>query len=187
MAAAHARRDGMQIRLVEGDFFDRARLPAGHFDVIYSGGFIEHFPEPENLMQRMSELLSPRGVVVTSVPNLHGLQGGLQKLVDRDCWTRHVAFTPSSLDAVHALGGMRPVCATGYVGVLALDAVNFSGPELPPLVLKLVFATLTRSHRAAEAIARSLRISHGGLWLSPALVGVYARCTSDDRLARARR
>src|SRR6185503_9630178 len=124
MAARAAARAGQKVRLVEGDLFDRTRLPAHHFDVVYSGGFVEHFPDAAPLMRRLAELVRPGGVVVTAVPHLRGLNGWLQRLVDPDCFARHVAFTPHSLDAAHASGGLRPLAPAGYVGVIDLAAAD---------------------------------------------------------------
>jgi 2-polyprenyl-3-methyl-5-hydroxy-6-metoxy-1,4-benzoquinol methylase len=177
IAAACASRDGVPARLVEGDFFDRQRIPGGAFHVVYSGGFVEHFPEPRPLMQRLAELLAPDGVVVTTVPNLDGINGFLQRLCDRECYRRHVVFTPASLDAAHALGGLVAVEAAQFVGVIDLGSVNFSrlAARLPSTALKLVWAALSRSRRAGEALAQRLGKAHGGRALAPAIIGVYAR------------
>ena len=67
-----ARALGVSVELVEADFFDVAALPKESFDVVYSGGFVEHFPDVQPLAQRLCELVRPGGVVVTTVPNLAG-------------------------------------------------------------------------------------------------------------------
>jgi SAM-dependent methyltransferase len=177
IAAACARRDGVRAQLVEGDFFDPKLLPAGRFDVVYSGGFVEHFPDPGPLMKRMAELLAPGGVVVTGVPNLDGVNGLLQRWVDRDCFARHVVFTPASLDAAHALGGLHPRLPARFMGVLDLGSVNFArlAARLPAPALKLIWAGLSRARRLGERVARGLGAPHGGRHFAPGLIGVYGK------------
>lgn len=177
LARACAARDRVKVELVDGDLFDRARLPAGRFDVVYSGGFVEHFPAARPLMERIAELLAPQGVVITSVPNLDGVNGILQHLVDRDCFERHLVFTPETLDAAHACGGLRAHEPARYLGVIDLGSVNFSrlAARLPVSALKVIWAGLSAARRAGEAAARHLGAAHGGRWLSPMLVGVYGR------------
>ncbi|HUS68264.1 MAG TPA: class I SAM-dependent methyltransferase [Kofleriaceae bacterium] len=177
LAAAHAARERVKTTLVEGDFFDETLLPAGTFDVVYSGGFVEHFPEAQPLMRRIAQLLAPGGVVITAVPNLAGLNGLAQRLVDEDCYRRHIVFTPRSLDAAHALGGLHPVEQTRFVGVADLGWVNFSrvAPKIPAPALKLVWAGITQSRRAAELFAGAFGVRHGGALFSPSLIGVYDR------------
>jgi SAM-dependent methyltransferase len=177
IAAASAARDRVKVRLVEGDFFDARKLPRHAFDVVYSGGFVEHFPEAQLLMTRLGELLAPGGVVITTVPNLDGVNGFLQKWIDPDCLARHIVFTPRSLDEAHALGGLHPIEPAGFIGVLDLGSVNFSrwAARLPRWVLKLLWAALSQSRRLAERLAPTLGRGHGGRLLSPGLVGIYRK------------
>ncbi|HEY7957883.1 MAG TPA: methyltransferase domain-containing protein [Polyangia bacterium] len=176
MTARAAARAGQTVKLVEGDLFDRARLPAHHFDVVYSGGFVEHFPDAAPLMRRLAELVRPGGVVVTAVPHLRGLNGWLQRRVDPGCFARHVAFTPHSLDAAHASGGLEAIEPAGYVGVIDLAAVNLgkTGLGAPPLLLKLWWAGVSKLRSASEWVADRLDRSDGGARLAPCLIGVYA-------------
>jgi 2-polyprenyl-3-methyl-5-hydroxy-6-metoxy-1,4-benzoquinol methylase len=177
MAARAARRGGVCVSLVEGDFFDPTKLEAGSFDVVYSGGFVEHFPDAAPLMARLAGLLAPGGVVVTTVPNLQGLNGWLQRLADPECFARHIVFTPSTLDAQHALGGLVPVLAARHLGVLDMGAVNFLrlAAHLPSVVLRLLWLFLSGSRRIAEGAAAVARVRDGGLWLAPSLIGIYRR------------
>jgi 2-polyprenyl-3-methyl-5-hydroxy-6-metoxy-1,4-benzoquinol methylase len=177
LAALAATRQRVQVRLVEGDLFDPRALPDRGFDVVYSGGFVEHFPDAEPVMARLAALLRPGGVVVTAVPNLAGLNGLLQRVVDADCWARHVVFTPTRLDRAHALGGLRPVVPARHLGVCDLGAVNFSrlASRLPPPALRVLWAGLSLARRTTEAVAARLGRDDGGWILAPGIVGVYER------------
>jgi SAM-dependent methyltransferase len=164
------------VRLIEGDFFDPAKLPAGTFDLVYSSGFVEHFTSPQPLMKRMAELLKPDGVVVTSVPNLGGLNGTLQRLADRETFDRHVVISPTKLDAIHALGGLVPVLPARYIGVVDLSSVNYSrlAGRMPPLLLRGLQFTLAKVLQAGGLYHRLTR-RDGGPWLAPMVGGIYRR------------
>jgi 2-polyprenyl-3-methyl-5-hydroxy-6-metoxy-1,4-benzoquinol methylase len=47
------------------------------FDVVYSGGVIEHFEDPAPLVRLHARLLKPGGLAVITVPNLAGWYGRL--------------------------------------------------------------------------------------------------------------
>lgn len=179
MAARASARDAPPLHLVEGDLFDRTRLPNGAFQVVYSGGLVEHFPLPEPLMNRLAELLARGGVVITLVPNLAGLNGWLQRLVDVETWRRHVVFTPSTLDEAHQTGGLVPLERARYLGSLDPLAVNYSRALAPlpsPLRRGLLFS-LAKVRWAG--IAWGARTTpHTGRLLAPMIGGIYRR--SDD-------
>jgi SAM-dependent methyltransferase len=165
-----------RIRLVEGDVFDKEKLPYGAFDVVYSGGFVEHFPEPHALMERLAELLAPGGVVVTAVPNLCGVNGDLQRIVDRETFDKHVVISPERLDAAHATAGLMPVEPARFIGVVDLTAVNFSNlaARMPPLVFKTLSYLLAKVRLAGEWYGSATRSSGGRLW-APMVGGVYRK------------
>jgi SAM-dependent methyltransferase len=162
------------VRLIEGDLFDRQKLPVAGFDVVYSGGFVEHFPSPRALMERLVELLRPGGVVVTAVPNLCGINGLLQKLVDADTFRRHVVLSPSQLDAAHAAGGLVPVEPARFLGVVDPGAVNFArlAKRLPPTLLRALSYALARLRAAGNRWERR-HGGDGGRWWAPTVAGIY--------------
>jgi hypothetical protein len=164
-----------RVRLVEGDFFDPALLPRGAFDLVYSGGFVEHFSD-DTPMQRMAELLRTGGLVITTVPNLLGLNGLMQRLVDPACYRRHVRFSLAELDRRHQVAGLVPVFPARYFGVLDLGSVNFArlAHRLPSAVMRGLWLGMSTSHWIAERIAGS-RERGGGRRFAPTLLGVYRR------------
>jgi SAM-dependent methyltransferase len=180
VTAEAAARAGVPVRLIEGDFFDEAMLPARAFDVVYSGGFVEHFLDPAPVMRRLAQLVSERGVVVTTVPNLRGVNGALQRWADPECYARHVVFTPDGLDHAHALGGLYPIEPARYLGALDLASVNLSRrlSPLPRPVRAIVWRTLGGTRRLAHAAMTGLRADSGGATFAPAILGTYALSSS---------
>jgi SAM-dependent methyltransferase len=163
------------IKLIEGDFFDPTRLPKKGFDVVYSGGFVEHFPDYRPVMIRLAELLAPGGVVVTSVPNLCGINGSLQKLVDRETYDRHMVISPELLDRMHASAGFAQIERAQFLGVIDIGAVNFArlASQMPEPLLKVIQYSLARLRRAGTLLHERTH-RHGSRWLAPMVGGVYA-------------
>jgi SAM-dependent methyltransferase len=170
-------RSGVPATLIEGDFFDRSRLPLESFDVVYSGGFLEHFVDSTEVTRRMAELTTRSGVVVTAVPNLSGLNGWLQRKLDFDVWQRHIELTPDTLDESHAAGGLEPLERARYVGVFDLGWVNFArlAARMPRAAQAAIWRSITMSRRLGEAMAQFGGIVEGGRILAPMVAGVYRR------------
>ena len=59
------------------------------FDVVMSAGFIEHFSDVPSVVDKHICYLKPGGTLIMSVPNLLGLNGLLQKLVDKETYDTH--------------------------------------------------------------------------------------------------
>jgi SAM-dependent methyltransferase len=168
---------GQGIHLVEGDFFDASLLPRESFDVVYSGGFVEHFQNSREVMQRLADLVAPGGVVITTVPNLRGLNGGVQGLVDADCLACHVLYDPKSLDRAHGEVGLAAIESARFAGILDLgsvDATKLLAP-LPTVARRAYWLVVSRLRKAGETVGTLVGRGDGGRWLSPAIVGVYAR------------
>jgi SAM-dependent methyltransferase len=73
----------------QGDFF--AYKTDRKFDLVASFGFIEHFPDWDEVLQRHMDLVAPGGYLVISVPNFRGIvQRTLHYLLDRENYKRHV-------------------------------------------------------------------------------------------------
>jgi 2-polyprenyl-3-methyl-5-hydroxy-6-metoxy-1,4-benzoquinol methylase len=164
------------IKLIEGDFFNSPKLPKASFDVVYSGGFVEHFPDCRPFMKRVAELLAPDGIVVTSVPNLCGVNGTLQKLLDRETYDRHLVISPERLDEMHATGGFAQIEPAKFVGVIDLGAVNYAvwAERVPGLLWKVIDYSLAKLRRAG-ALTYQRTHRHGNRWIAPMVGGVYAR------------
>ncbi len=60
---------------IHGDFFaeEFQQRYAGYFDLVISRGFIEHFDEVEDAIDKHMNLLKPGGYLVVSVPNFRGI------------------------------------------------------------------------------------------------------------------
>jgi|GEM_PF-727997 len=77
VAREHCRRNDVPAELHCGDLFE-VELP-GPFDVVYSGGLVEHFSDLDRVVRRHVELLRPGGTLVIGVPSLVGVHGPLMR------------------------------------------------------------------------------------------------------------
>jgi SAM-dependent methyltransferase len=116
---------GIDGHIVEGDLFNETLLPVGTFDVVYSSGFIEHFPQVNPVMRRFSNLLKPGGLMITIVPNLQGLPGFLQRRLDRAIYDQHVIMDAAGLERRHTDAGLTTVAGPVYLGGFDLWALNW--------------------------------------------------------------
>jgi SAM-dependent methyltransferase len=57
-------------RFFEGCFSPDMDLPAGHFDCIVFNDVLEHMLDPASALRHARRLLSPKGSVVASIPNI---------------------------------------------------------------------------------------------------------------------
>jgi SAM-dependent methyltransferase len=114
--------------VIEADFFDQEfhKRFRGSFDVVFSGGFIEHFDPPDEVLNLHVNLLKTGGYLVCVIPNLRGLFYPFLWLCGRDLLKAHNCsimqkaafrriFEPLELD----------VKFSGYVG-----AFQFYGSSL---------------------------------------------------------
>jgi 2-polyprenyl-3-methyl-5-hydroxy-6-metoxy-1,4-benzoquinol methylase len=59
------------------------------FDVIYSFGVVEHFDDPQPMVQKHFDMLKPSGTAIITLPNFGGGYGWLAKHMDRENYEQH--------------------------------------------------------------------------------------------------
>ncbi len=74
-------------KLFAGDFFEFS--PSEQYDLVFSGGFVEHFDDHELVVRKHAELAKPGGTVVIFLPNLTYLHKWLAWLFARDTLRVH--------------------------------------------------------------------------------------------------
>jgi SAM-dependent methyltransferase len=79
--------DLTDIDIIDKDVFKYQ--PKKKFDIVFSSGFIEHFEDPEKVIQKHIDLLKPKGLLLITIPNFLGLNGYLQKRYDRELYNQH--------------------------------------------------------------------------------------------------
>ena len=87
----------------------------GRFDVVYSMGLLEHFADIGKCLDAAARYLRPRGVIVTTVPNLQGVNWALQRFGDLRVLQTHVVYDVTRLRERHERTGFV-TRAAGYIG-----------------------------------------------------------------------
>lgn len=77
---------GLRGTVVCEDVFNCRTIPKQSFDVVFSGGFIEHFDDPELVLKKHIEYLKPGGLLIIEVPNITGLQGFVLRTLESACF-----------------------------------------------------------------------------------------------------
>ncbi|MFY0626325.1 MAG: class I SAM-dependent methyltransferase [Reichenbachiella sp.] len=77
------------------------------YDVIFSRGFIEHFENTQEVVNKISKLSS--NTVLTIIPNLFGINGLISRVFRPDVYKKHILITRTQLKQFHELAGLKTV------------------------------------------------------------------------------
>lgn len=179
-ARAALARVGLSGTIIQGDLFADNEIPTNYFDVVFSGGFIEHFPDTNDVVGRITRFAKPgSGVIITEVPNMGGWIGNLQKLADPPNYHQHVVITPENMDGAHQHAGAEPMQSTEYFGVFHLTVVSYRRLlcRLPNLAGKLMIRALEATQSLVTAPLWATHTAIESSKISPFVLGVYRRHT----------
>ncbi len=112
--------------IYHGDMFDPPSQLQSQFDLVCSFGLIEHFRPPEEAITAISRFCRPGGYLLTTVPNLRGMLGAIQKAVNPPVYELHAPMSVTALAAAHSRSGLEVIEASPF-GTINLMVVNFSG------------------------------------------------------------
>jgi SAM-dependent methyltransferase len=161
-------RNVMEVDFVAGELPDRYRET---FDVVLSGGFIEHFTDVRAIIRKHLQLLKPGGCLVVQIPNLRGINFLLSWLFCRDVIPLHNLdiMKRKNFAALFDAQGLAPLFC-GYSGTFnfyMFQTPDGSWMRVPLVVchkiqpvLNLVFRSVFRDRGAENG------------WFSPSLVYV---------------
>jgi 2-polyprenyl-3-methyl-5-hydroxy-6-metoxy-1,4-benzoquinol methylase len=111
LGAEHAsqilRRERVNGNITCANVFDPPPSLLGTFDVVVSFGVVEHFENTSACIGAFSNFVRPGGLLFTSIPNMTGLIGMLQKALDKDVYDIHVPLNLKSLAEAHETSGLE--------------------------------------------------------------------------------
>jgi hypothetical protein len=172
-AAASTTRKNLGVQEVQADVlvqdFLTWDIEPGKFDVVFSAGFIEHFRDVNPVMTRICSL--SRQFVVTIVPNLDGINGGILKALNPDIYAQHNPIDVSMLEALHARCGMRTLFCD-YVGGVQLrrPGADFRFIREHRYWGRVVHAPIIAFNRASMSLGRLLKYTPRSKMLSATLM-----------------
>jgi 2-polyprenyl-3-methyl-5-hydroxy-6-metoxy-1,4-benzoquinol methylase len=109
--------------IVCGDFFSPPGSMLRAFDVVVSFGVLEHFKDTTVCVAALSKFLKPGGLLITNIPNLLGLNGLIQKVVNKTIFNIHVSIDIHTLRQAHEINGLR-ITMCNYFLFVNLGVVN---------------------------------------------------------------
>lgn len=117
-------KEGVEGEIVCADFFSPPEWMIGEFDVVISFGVLEHFEDTEGCILAFSKFLKQEGIMITNIPNLMGLLGLIQKLMNRNVFNIHVPLSLGEVLEAHQKSMLEPV-SCNYFLVANFGVLNF--------------------------------------------------------------
>ena len=162
-------RAGEAGEVVCADLFAPPADMLGRFDLVVSFGVVEHFADTAGGVAACARLLAPGGHMITTVPNMRGAPGALQRLLDPAIYRIHVTLRPRDLRAAHASAGLD-VLECGYLMPANLRVVVVNPKRRGRRPLRRALAAATNLIWAADRV---------GLHLPPnRLTSPYIACVA---------
>lgn len=115
--------EGVNGTIVCADFFSPPGSMLKAFDVAVSFGVLEHFNDSAGCIAAFSAFLKPGGLLITSIPNLCGLNGTIQRIVNRTILDIHVPLKKNAFMQAHQVNGLK-VISCEYFLFINLGVVN---------------------------------------------------------------
>ena len=142
---------------------------AGRFDLVYSTGLVEHFEDVVPRLRAIKTYVRPGGFVLTTVPNLQGVNWLLQRFGDVRILETHIVYDVATLRRCHEEAGFTTVEAA-YTGFYD-GYVSATAPSTPAARRRIHGGLCRVSNLAAHAW---LTLTRGRLapelgWLAPAV------------------
>jgi 2-polyprenyl-3-methyl-5-hydroxy-6-metoxy-1,4-benzoquinol methylase len=118
------------------DVFNHA-FPKNYFDVVHSGGLIEHFEDAREIVRIHVELLKPGGVALITVPHFGGFYGAVAAKTDPEnlAIQNTGIMNPASLREL-APGDMCDSVTARPFGRISLGCISFRSSRVLGLLCK---------------------------------------------------
>ena len=127
------------------------------FDVVISFGLVEHFSDTSAVMSALAWLLRPGGVMFTTIPNMRGAVGALQKFVNREIYDIHVPLSAAQLRRAHEEAGLSVVSCRYFLPML-FGVLNLGKPRRNKAswwAKRIIVSVLARASLAVCALDRA--------------------------------
>ncbi len=96
----------------KADFFSFKHEP---FDIVFSAGFIEHYPEVDPVIGKIAELCAPGGYVVTIIPSMEGVNWWISRHFRPHVAAGHFPLGKNDLKTYHEQKGLHTLYCN-YIG-----------------------------------------------------------------------
>jgi len=130
-------RDHVQGNIYFGDFFNPPAEVPRDFDFVYSGGVVEHFEDTTAAIRAFSSYLKKGGIMITTLPNMAGLSGWIQKTFNKPVYDTHVPLTKEAIVDAHLKAGLEILHAQYFASVsMYINLESIDGKKVSFLPIK---------------------------------------------------
>jgi SAM-dependent methyltransferase len=137
------KQENLSGKIIQADFFDPPEDFYEKFDFVLSVGVVEHFTDTDSIVKHFSRFLKPGGVLLTLIPNMTGLIGWWQKVVNKEVYDVHVLIDSKRLEKSLREAGLTDVNVE-YIVSVGFGVTVHGGKEPKFYKLKKII-TLTLS------------------------------------------
>ena len=95
---------------------DVLSFTGGPYDIVFSYGFVEHFPDTDLVLKKLGDLCKPGGYVVTAVPSMEGLNWWISRTCRPSVAAGHYPIGIDGLEEMHRRQGFETICLRRYGG-----------------------------------------------------------------------
>jgi len=164
--------------IVCADFFSPPGSMLKAFDVVVSFGVLEHFKDTTACIAAFSKFLKPGGLLITNIPNLCGLNGLIQKMINRPIFDIHILFNRNALMQAHRINGLRVISCDYFlfVNLGVLNFENFKGG----LFYKGASRLRSLINKVAWVCERAIPMLKPNRWSSPYINCVSTKVANTD-------
>ena len=117
------------------DFFSKEKIDK--YDILTSFGVFEHFENIENSIAHTKHYLKDNGIILTVIPNMNGIVGLLQKLLNKPVYDIHIPYTREEIKNAHEKAGYHTLFCD-YYGLYQAGVINLTGNRFENLLRKLL-------------------------------------------------
>jgi SAM-dependent methyltransferase len=110
-------RENVEGTIYCADAFSPGEDLFSEFDVVCSFGVIEHFEDTAGALEAFSKYLRKGGLLVTTIPNMCGINGWMHKVMNRDLYDIHVPIDKRQLLTAVNEAGLDSLNSDYYVCV----------------------------------------------------------------------
>ncbi|MBC8392593.1 MAG: glycosyltransferase [Deltaproteobacteria bacterium] len=119
-------KEGIAGNIICADLLDPPNNMTEAYDVVISFGLVEHFENTAVCLLSLKKFLKKRGLLITFIPNMVGITGFFQKMLNREIYDIHVIIDVDDLNNAHSNAALRVDDHRYFLsinsGVINLDA-----------------------------------------------------------------
>ncbi|WP_024787508.1 methyltransferase domain-containing protein [Lebetimonas sp. JH369] len=100
-------------------------------------GVFEHFENIEDSIAHTRHYLKDNGIILTVIPNMNGIIGLLQKLLNKPVYDVHIPYTREDIKNAHEKAGYNTLFCN-YYGLYQAGVINLTGNKFGNILRKLL-------------------------------------------------